>query len=321
MTKELTVTDVREMAKAAAGSRLFSVKNEQEAFTLMLLAQAEGCHPMQAMQRYNIVQGRPAKTANAMLSDFQGAGGKVKWIERSTTAAEAEFMSPGLSDPVTVRVTMEDAKRAGLAGKQNWKNYPRQMLSARCISEGVGVAWAGARALYTPEEVSDFDDRGSRGGKEEYYTPPAEPEAAPPAEPTTIDHDPETGEVYDDEPDDMNTREPSGDDDVPVYRREKHGRKDIWVDGGFEPKITPGQLSRVHVLYKQTEVTEQWRRDRLQVLFNKASTSELSKREAHTLIDKMEAYVAKQEKQAERGRRDVQEVADFMNDREPGEEG
>ena len=36
---------------------------------------------------------------------------------------------------------MEDAKRAGLGGKDNWRKYPKAMLRARCIS-GALRAWA-----------------------------------------------------------------------------------------------------------------------------------------------------------------------------------
>jgi hypothetical protein len=55
---------------------------------------------------------------------------------------------------------VDDAKRAGVAGKQNWQRYPRQMLRARVVSEGVRAAMPGVvLGLYTPEEVQDFDAR------------------------------------------------------------------------------------------------------------------------------------------------------------------
>jgi hypothetical protein len=49
-------------------------------------------------------------------------------------------------------------KAAGLTGKQTWKQYPRQMLRARVISEGIRTVYPGvAVGIYTPEEVNDFD--------------------------------------------------------------------------------------------------------------------------------------------------------------------
>ena len=54
--------------------------------------------------------------------------------------------------------TMDRAKAAGLTGKQTWKQYPRQMLRARVISEGIRTVYPGvAVGVYTPEEVGDFD--------------------------------------------------------------------------------------------------------------------------------------------------------------------
>jgi len=68
------------------------------------------------------------------------------------------FTAPGLDGSVTVKWTMEDAKRAGLGNKDTWRSYPRQMLRARCVSEGIRMAMPGVVVgLYAPEEVADFD--------------------------------------------------------------------------------------------------------------------------------------------------------------------
>jgi hypothetical protein len=49
------------------------------------------------------------------------------------------------------------AKKIGLASKDNWKNYARAMLRARCVSEGVRTVYPGCVVgVYTPEEVETF---------------------------------------------------------------------------------------------------------------------------------------------------------------------
>lgn len=161
IVQEFAVADVQMMAKAAAASGLFgAIKTPEAAFTLMLLAQAEGLHPIQALRRFDIIEGKPAMKADAMLAEFQARGGRVLWKRNDAEGCEGVFTAPGSEGPVPVSWTIADAQRAGLAGKQNWTKYPRQMLRARCISEGIRMTMPGVIVgLYTPEEVSDFDDR------------------------------------------------------------------------------------------------------------------------------------------------------------------
>lgn len=154
----LSYNEVKALAADVAKSRLFpAFGNPEQAMVLMMVAQAEGCHPISATQRYDVIQGKPAKKSDAMLADFQRRGGKVTWIELTDKAVEAEFMCNGLSKPVRVRWTMDMANAARLTGKDNWKNYPRAMLRARVVSEGIRISDPGVVAgLYTPEEVQDF---------------------------------------------------------------------------------------------------------------------------------------------------------------------
>jgi hypothetical protein len=87
----IPVSDIERMARAVASSKLFGVQNVEGAMALMLIAQAEGRHPASAANDYNIIQGRPAKKADAMLRDFLSAGGKVQWLALDDKKAEATF--------------------------------------------------------------------------------------------------------------------------------------------------------------------------------------------------------------------------------------
>ena len=150
-------SEIKEMASVASKSGLFpGAKNQDTACALMLLAQAEGIHPMSAMRRYHVIEGQPSMRADAMLASHYAAGGTVQWLVSSDTECRAVFTSP--ASKLEVGWTLADAQRAGVAGKQNWAKYPRQMLRARCISEGVRATSPGVVVgIYTPEEVADFD--------------------------------------------------------------------------------------------------------------------------------------------------------------------
>jgi len=152
----IPVSDIERMARAVASSKLFGVQNVEGAMALMLIAQAEGRHPASAANDYNIIQGRPAKKADAMLRDFLSAGGKVQWLSLTDTKAEATFAHPA-GGTVTIAWDMERAKRAALGGKDMWAKYPRQMLRSRVVSEGIRTVFPGATSgMYVPEEVQDF---------------------------------------------------------------------------------------------------------------------------------------------------------------------
>ncbi len=171
-------------------SGLFGVKDKAQAVSLMLLSEAEGLHPMKAIQEYNIIHGRPALKADAMLARFLNAGGKVKWHKLTETECEATFLHPHGGE-VTIKWTIEMARKAGLTEKKNkdgslnnWQKYPRAMLRARVISEGIRTVYpVVCVGVYTPEEVEDFDDnvievdamevKEETNGKVEQETPPS----------------------------------------------------------------------------------------------------------------------------------------------------
>ena len=175
VTPNYAMADLCQMAQAFAYSRMFGVKDEHQALSLLMIAQANGQHPAKAMQDYDVIHGRPAKKAEAMHRDFLAAGGKVTWLRLDDECAEATFSHP---DGGEATISWDDArvKKAGLTG--NHAKYPRQMKRARVISEGVKTIYPAATSgMYVSEEVCDFDDRPMRD-----VTPPAADNALEPAE-------------------------------------------------------------------------------------------------------------------------------------------
>jgi hypothetical protein len=166
MSKELQlmeVKDVQAMAKALSVSGLFpGIQNEQQAFTLMMLCQSEGLHPMKALQRYDIIEGRPGLKAAAMQADFQNLGGKISILKRDSECAQMTFEYKGMD--TTITVTYEEMVRTGVAKsrngiKANWARHPRQMLHARCVSEGVNAVCPQVKVgMLTPEELMDLNE-------------------------------------------------------------------------------------------------------------------------------------------------------------------
>lgn len=161
----IPLSDVEKMANTMAASGLFGVKSPDQAMALMLIAQAEGMHPAIAARDYHVIEGRPSLKADAMLARFQQAGGSVAWEEMTAIRVAGIFTHPQ-GGSVPMEWTYEMAQQAGLTekghhknppAKNNWDKYPRAMLRARCISEGVRATYPGVTVgMYTKEEVLDM---------------------------------------------------------------------------------------------------------------------------------------------------------------------
>ena len=195
------------LADSIAKSGMFGIRTRDQALVLMALCESEGLHPIVACRDFHIISGRPALKADAMLARFHAAGGKVKWTSYTDDRVSGIFTHP-VGGGIEVEWTIEAAKRAGLAGKDVWKQYPRAMLRSRVISEAIRTVFPGVLAgMYTPEEVADMPaEPGNGNGKRELkdVTPKRTPGddladfAGDPAAKTQAGgtpHDPVTGEV------------------------------------------------------------------------------------------------------------------------------
>ena len=152
--------ELANMADAVARSGLFKM-NAPQALTLMMLSESLGLHPIQAMMRYHIFEGRPTMRSDAMLAEFQRQGGRIEWTKDTPTECEAIlYHDQHCPKGKAVSFTMADAKAAGLAGKQVWQAHPRPMLRARVITTGIRMVMPGViMGIYTPDEVEEFAPR------------------------------------------------------------------------------------------------------------------------------------------------------------------
>lgn len=147
---------MQKMAEAIAGSGLFGLKTPQQALALGLLCQAEGRHPAEAARDYHVIQGRPTLKADTMLARFQSAGGRVEWPVYTDRKVVGVFSHPS-GGTLTLDWDWERAKSAGLASRDTWKQYPRQMLRARVISEAIRTILPGVLSgCYLPDELPEM---------------------------------------------------------------------------------------------------------------------------------------------------------------------
>jgi hypothetical protein len=93
-----------------------------------------GFGPMQSLKYISVIDGQPSVSAEGQRALILAAGHSLKGVGTITkftwTGRRADT-----GDAMEFTWTTDDAKRAGVAGRQAWRTYPRAMLSARASAE------------------------------------------------------------------------------------------------------------------------------------------------------------------------------------------
>jgi hypothetical protein len=169
---------LKEQAQIALSSRYLpkAIATPEQAITIAMAGRELGLSPMTSFRSIHLIEGKITMSADLMaglaLSRIPGARLDVVHTDNGRSVVEAQ--RPG-SKPVTITFTIEDAQRAGLTGKDNWKKYPAAMLRARAIAGAARAAFPDVfLGVYTPDEI------------EPEPVAPVQFEAAP-ADATTLD--------------------------------------------------------------------------------------------------------------------------------------
>ena len=124
-----------------------------------------GLAPMQALQNIAVINGKPSVYGDAMMA----------LVQASAVCEDVEeyFENEGTPNPVAVCVakrrgrkpviakfSVEDAKRAGLWGKQGpWSAYPKRMMQMRARGFALRDAFPDVlKGLISAEEAADYPD-------------------------------------------------------------------------------------------------------------------------------------------------------------------
>ena len=140
------------------------VKSEAQAIVKVMAGQELGLPPFASMAGIHIIQGKPVLGSNVIATLVKNDPRYDYKIGRCDNATcHIEWYEGGLAVGSVV-FTMEEAKAAGLAHKDNWKKYPSDMLFARAISRGArrfAPGIFGGAPVYTPDEMgADVDEDG-----------------------------------------------------------------------------------------------------------------------------------------------------------------
>jgi hypothetical protein len=158
-----------ELAKSVAGTDFVPRAMRDNPATIaaaVLYGDEVGLGPMQSLAKISVIDGRPTLAAETQRALILAAGHSI-WLEESTVS-RCTWAGRRRDEDVTSRVTwtMDDARRANLAGKANWRSYPRAMLSARASAELARAIFADViGGLAATEETDEAEPDQATGGE------------------------------------------------------------------------------------------------------------------------------------------------------------
>ena len=174
-----SLSDIERVAEAMAASGYFSDARQAAQAVVKILAGREmGFGPFSSMSGVHIIQGRPTIGANLMAAAVKASARyDYRVLKMTDEVVEIEFFDSGQSIGVST-FTLADARRAGT---KNLDKFPRNMLFARAMSNG--VRWYvpdvfSGNAVYTPEELGAETDEEGRVIDASVYAVETEPEPA-----------------------------------------------------------------------------------------------------------------------------------------------
>lgn len=117
-----------------------------------------GLGPMQSLRMVNVIDGRPAASAELMRALVNRAGHRIDVVESRQDRVTLAGLRRDTGANARVTWTIHDAERAKLTGNPAWMKYPRSMLLARATSELCRALFADViGGLYTPEESAAIE--------------------------------------------------------------------------------------------------------------------------------------------------------------------
>jgi len=163
-----TITEAMEFSKMLADSSMVPRAYQGKPQDIMVCVQwgyEIGLQPMQALQNIAVINGKPSVYGDAAMALVQASPvceGVEEYMEGEGTANPVAVCVANRKGrkPVTARFSVEDAKRAGLWGKQGpWQAYPKRMLAMRARGFALRDAFPDVlKGLITAEEAQDFPD-------------------------------------------------------------------------------------------------------------------------------------------------------------------
>lgn len=144
-------------------------------FVVLAAGRELGIGPMQSLQDINVIQGKPVYGADLMVSLCKRHSEVCKFfrlVESTDAIATYETQRAGSDKVERMSFTIEDAKKLGLSGKDNWTKQPKNMLRKRAAAALARDVYPDLVRGYDPDEAEDFSGKTYATASEAPALPP-----------------------------------------------------------------------------------------------------------------------------------------------------
>lgn len=156
--------DVREalaLAQVLSKSNLVpkALATPEAVFYVIAAGRELGFSVVQSLRSLHIIDGKIVMSADLMQSQVlrSGLAEYFSLVESSDKVATYETKRRGAPSSTRMSFSIDQAARAGLVNKPNWKSHPEAMLRARCASALARAVYPDAvQGMYDPDEADEF---------------------------------------------------------------------------------------------------------------------------------------------------------------------
>ena len=198
-----SLAEAERLAEHLVKGQMFKGKGGESVsrvITKFLVGEAYGLPPALSMSAIDVIDGKPTMTGQLQAALIDNHPDYDYRVEEQTDAScrvlffkkiDGDWVRRGESS-----FSMEDAQRAGLAGKDNWRKYPAKMLFWRALTNGFDMFCPALQygPVYTPEEMGSEEPPDEIPSTAVYVDEAQRPASGAPVE------DAEFEEVPDDAP-------------------------------------------------------------------------------------------------------------------------
>ena len=156
------IPEAVKLAQILVASRLLprAISTPEAAVTVIMAGRELGLTAMQSLRSIHIIEGKPTMSADLMVALVKRSPVCRHFSLVESTAERATYETQRRDDlsPTRLSFTLDEARAAGVASKDNWRKFPAAMLRARAASALVRAVYPDVLLGVYDSDSGELDD-------------------------------------------------------------------------------------------------------------------------------------------------------------------